>query len=87
MGAGESSASDLDPRAERDLFEGIRRLFAGKTVLLISHRFASVRTPDRIYVLRGGEVVHDGTHHDLLAAGGLYAELYLMHASGFLETP
>ena len=77
----------LDPRAERDLFEGIRRLFAGKTVLLISHRFASVRTADRIYVLRGGEVVQHGTHHDLLAAGGLYAELYLMQASGFLETP
>jgi ATP-binding cassette subfamily B protein len=75
----------LDARAERELFDGIRRLFAGRSVLLVSHRFASVRSADRIYVLRDGRVVEQGSHDELMAAGGLYAELFLFHASTFLE--
>jgi ATP-binding cassette subfamily B protein len=75
----------LDPRAERDLFDGIRRLFANRSVLLISHRFASVRSANRIYVLRDGRVVEHGSHDELMAAGGLYAELFLCQASTFLE--
>ena len=74
----------LDPRAERELFAGIRRLFAGRAVLLISHRFATVRSADRIYVLRDGRVVEHGTHDALMAAGGLYAELFRCQASTFL---
>ena len=56
----------LDPRAERALFEGIRTVFADKTVLVISHRFANVRTADRIYVLADGRVVEQGTHDELM---------------------
>jgi ATP-binding cassette subfamily B protein len=75
----------LDPRAERELFEGIRRLFAGRSVLLISHRFATVRSADRIYVLGDGRVVEHGSHDQLMAEGGLYAELFRCQVSAFLE--
>ncbi|HLX47088.1 MAG TPA: ABC transporter ATP-binding protein [Streptosporangiaceae bacterium] len=66
----------LDPRAEYALFQSMRRLFAGRTVLLISHRFSTVRAADRIYVMEKGHVVESGTHEQLLADDGLYAELY-----------
>jgi ATP-binding cassette subfamily B protein len=72
--------ASLDPRAEHALFDSMRRLFAGRTVLLISHRFSSVRSADRIYVLDKGRVVESGTHEQLRCAGGHYAELYSLHA-------
>jgi ATP-binding cassette subfamily B protein len=75
----------LDARAESQLFDGIRRVFDGRSVLLISHRFASVRSADRIYVLRDGRVVEHGNHEQLMALGGLYAELFLFQASTFVE--
>ena len=56
----------LDPRAEHDLFERIRALLAGRPVLLISHRFSSVRNADRIYVLQSGRVTEAGTHTELM---------------------
>jgi ATP-binding cassette, subfamily B, bacterial len=74
----------LDPRAEHDLFERIRALLAGRTVLLISHRFSSVRHADRIYVLDGGRVTETGTHDELMARQGLYAELFRLQAAAFL---
>lgn len=74
----------LDARAEHELFEKIRSLLEGRTVLLISHRFSSVRTADRIYVLHEGRVVEDGTHHDLLAANGRYAEMFNLQAAAYL---
>lgn len=76
----------LDARAEHHLFEEIRAHAArhGRTVLLITHRLASVRHADRIYVLTGGRVTEHGTHAHLMALGGLYAELYDMQASAYL---
>jgi ATP-binding cassette subfamily B protein len=74
----------LDARAEHDLFERVRDLFRGRGVLLISHRFSSVRSADRIYVLMGGRVVESGSHDDLMAAGGLYAELFTLQAAAYL---
>ena len=76
----------LDARAENQLFESIRGLFRGRTVLLISHRFSSVRSADRIYVLDQGRVTEHGTHEALMAAGGTYAELFSLQASAYLET-
>ncbi len=74
----------LDPRAEHDLFERIRTLLAGRTVLLISHRFSSVRSADRIYVLAEGGIVEGGTHDELMRTGGLYAELFTLQAAAYL---
>jgi ABC-type multidrug transport system fused ATPase/permease subunit len=57
----------------------------GRTVVLITHRLASVRMADRIYVLDRGRIVESGTHHQLLAGGGLYAELYRIQAAGYVS--
>jgi ATP-binding cassette, subfamily B, bacterial len=75
--------ASLDARAEYDLFETMRELFRDRAVLLISHRFSSVRMADRIYVLEDGEVVQSGKHDDLMAAGGLYAELFGLQAASY----
>src|SRR5213593_2787323 len=74
----------LDARAEHDLFTRMRDLFSGRSVLLISHRFSSVRSADRIYVLHEGRVVEQGTHDELMSLGGRYAELFTLQASAYL---
>jgi ATP-binding cassette subfamily B protein len=77
--------ASLDARAERDLFESVRQLYENKTVVLISHRFSTVRSADRIIVLKDGRVVEQGSHTELMAHDGLYAELFSIQASAFLE--
>jgi ABC-type multidrug transport system fused ATPase/permease subunit len=74
----------LDARAEHELFESIRTLCRGRSVLLISHRFSSVRSADRIYVLDRGRVVESGSHDQLMDQGGRYAELFTLQASAYL---
>jgi ATP-binding cassette subfamily B protein len=71
----------LDPRAERRLFEAVRELYQGRTVLLISHRFSTVRSADRILVMRDGRIVESGDHESLMAEAGLYAELYTLRTA------
>ena len=73
----------LDARAEYEVFRRFSELMAGRMGVLISHRFSTVRMADRIVVLQGGEVVESGTHEELVAAGGLYAELFGMQAVGY----
>jgi ATP-binding cassette subfamily B protein len=73
----------LDARAEFQVFQRFRDLSKGRTVLLISHRFSTVRMADRIVVLEGGRVVEEGSHYELMAAGGRYAELFELQAAGF----
>jgi ATP-binding cassette, subfamily B, bacterial len=73
----------LDARAEYALFSSIRGHAEGRSVLLITHRLASVRQADRIYVLAGGRVTEQGTHTSLMALGGQYAELYTLQASQY----
>ncbi len=73
----------LDPRAEYELYESVRALAQDRAILLISHRLASCRSADRIYVLEEGLVTEQGTHQELLAAGGLYEELYRMQVASF----
>ncbi|MFF8945034.1 ABC transporter ATP-binding protein [Streptomyces sp. NPDC014864] len=74
----------LDARAELEVFERIRGLAgSGQTVVLITHRLASVRHADVVHVLDQGQLVESGTPDELLATGGLYAELYALQAEQF----
>lgn len=73
----------LDARAEYEVFVRFSELVAGRMAVIISHRFSTVRMADRIVVLRGGEVVEEGTHDELLLRDGLYAELFLLQAEGY----
>ncbi|MFF5102375.1 ABC transporter ATP-binding protein [Streptomyces sp. NPDC000134] len=78
----------LDARAELEVFEKIRALAgSGQTVVLITHRLASVRHADLVHVLDQGRLVEPGTPQELLAAGGVYAELYSLQAEQFTKTP
>ena len=73
----------LDPEAEYRLFQQFRRLVAGRTGLLISHRFSTVRMADNIVVLEHGRVLESGTHEQLVARNGRYAQLYEMQAGRY----
>lgn len=76
----------LDAQAEEQLFTSLRQLFTGRTVVLISHRLRSVRHADRIYVLRAGRVIEQGSHDALLRKGGHYATLFRTQASPYQDT-
>ena len=73
----------LDARAEFEVFQRFKELSRGKTAVLISHRFSSVRMADRIFVLVDGKVEAAGTHDELVARPGLYAELFELQAAGY----
>ncbi|OUJ73132.1 ABC transporter ATP-binding protein [Hymenobacter crusticola] len=73
----------LDARAEHEVFQRFADLTAGKTAVLISHRFSTVRMADRILVIEHGEFVEIGSHAELLARGGRYAELFQLQAAGY----
>jgi ATP-binding cassette subfamily B protein len=77
--------ASLDPHAERELFEAMRQLQRDRAVLLISHRFSSVRSADRIYVLDHGAVIESGTHLSLMEQGGRYAEMFTLQAAAYLQ--
>jgi ATP-binding cassette subfamily B protein len=73
----------LDARSEFEVFQRFKELSEGKTAVLISHRFSSVRMADRILVLAEGRLEASGTHAELLAQGGRYAELFELQAAGY----
>jgi ATP-binding cassette subfamily B protein len=73
----------LDARAEFEVFTRFKELSVGRTAVLISHRFSSVRMADRILVLNQGEVEAIGTHDEMLERGGRYAELFKLQAQGY----
>ena len=73
----------LDARSEFEVFKRFKELSKGKTGILISHRFSSVRMADRILVLADGKVEAQGTHDELVAQGGRYAELFELQAAGY----
>ncbi|AFM02911.1 ABC-type multidrug transport system, ATPase and permease component [Bernardetia litoralis DSM 6794] len=73
----------LDARAEHEVFERFAELIERKTAVLISHRFSTVRMADRILVLQNGGVLEIGSHDELLAKNGKYAELFNLQAEGY----
>lgn len=73
----------LDARAEYEVFLRFTALAAGRIAVIISHRFSTVRMARRILVLRDGKLIEQGTHADLVDAGGLYAELFNLQAAGY----
>ncbi len=73
----------LDARAEHEVFQRFSELTRGKTSVLISHRFSTVRMADRILVLDQGGLLEEGSHDELLALGGRYAELFALQARGY----
>ena len=79
----EEPTSALDPRAEQDLFATVASLYRSRSALLISHRLSSVRFASRICVLADGRIIETGTHEELVAAGGSYAELFEIQARAY----
>jgi len=73
----------LDAESEHAVFERFRALTEGRTALLISHRFPTVRMADHIVVLEGGQIVEQGSHDALIAADGRYARLFKLQAQGY----
>jgi ATP-binding cassette subfamily B protein len=76
--------SALDAKAELDFYEKFRAIAQGRTALLISHRFSTVRMADRIFVLERGRLIESGSHDELVRAGGHYAELFGAQARNYL---
>ncbi|MBN3962641.1 ABC transporter ATP-binding protein [Nostoc sp. NMS8] len=75
--------SAIDAQAEFEIFNHFRTVTKNQMVLLISHRFSTVRMADKILVIENGEVIEQGTHEDLLKLGGRYAKLFLLQAAGY----
>ena len=72
--------SAMDPEAESRFWEELKPALAGRSALLISHRFSTVRQADRIYVLEHGRIVESGSHEELVGKNGAYARLYASQA-------
>jgi len=73
----------LDPIAEREMFEQVAKVGAGRLVILVSHRLSAARLADRVVVLNGGMVQEEGTHDELVANGGRYATLFEMQSRDY----
>ena len=79
--------ASLDTQSEYDVYLRFNDLTAGKATLLISHRFSTVKMADRIVVIEDGRIVEQGTHAELIALNGTYADLYEKQASRYRDTP
>ncbi len=71
--------------SEKKIFDKIYRFFKGKTVIIISYRFSTVRNADRIIVFDKGRIVEQGSHEELVALGGVYARAFSLQAEGYTK--
>ena len=81
----DEATASLDSESEAEIQRALHSLMKGKTVMAIAHRLSTLREMDRIIVLDKGEIAEDGTHAELIAKGGVYAELWKHQAGGFLQ--
>ncbi|KKR81224.1 MAG: ABC transporter, ATP-binding/permease protein [Candidatus Daviesbacteria bacterium GW2011_GWA1_41_61] len=75
--------ASIDAKAESEIFNRVERLSHDKTVIIISHRFSTVRNADKIYVIDNGKIVESGSHSDLMKVDGQYATLFKLQAKGY----
>ncbi len=80
----DEATSALDSEVENAIQESLYELMQGKTVIAIAHRLSTIAAMDRLIVLDQGQVIEQGTHHELLAKNGLYARLWAHQSGGFL---
>ena len=80
----DEATSALDSEVEAAIQEQLYNLMEGKTVIAIAHRLSTIAAMDRLVIMDQGRIVEEGTHQDLLARGGLYAELWNRQSGGFL---
>ena len=74
----------LDPKAEYEMFHDFKQLTPNKASILITHRFSNVKLADKIFVMRDGELIEEGTHDQLISINSVYRELYNMQAESYI---
>jgi ATP-binding cassette subfamily B protein len=79
----DEATANIDSYTERQIQKALQGLLKGRTAIVIAHRLATIRNADRVLVLRDGGIIERGTHDELVAAGGLYAQLYQMNYASF----
>lgn len=77
--------SSIDAEAEAKIFENLYEVYKDKTLILISHRFSTVKNADKIIVLRNGQIAEEGNHGQLMDKGGVYARMFRKQAKGYIE--
>lgn len=82
----DEATSALDSEIEAAIQESLYQLMADKTVIAIAHRLSTIAAMDRLVVIDKGEIVEQGTHTQLLAKGGIYAQLWAHQTGGFIGT-
>ncbi len=75
--------ASIDAKAEAEIFNRVEKLSKNKTVIIISHRFSTVRNADKIYVIDGGKIIEEGSHEQLVGLNGQYATLFKLQAKGY----
>ena len=82
----DKSTSALDSEVEAAILDTLYEMMQGRSLIAIAHRLSTIAQMDRIVVMDEGRIIEDGTHEDLLAKGGLYAQLWPRQSGGFLDT-